>query len=355
MEPFVYEALPIRVLFGWGEIARVAGEAERLGGERVIVLCTPGRGESLANDVVARLGSRSAGVHAGAVMHTPIEATEAALEVVRERRADALLAVGGGSTTGLGKAIALRTGLPQLVVPTTYAGSEMTAILGETQDGVKTTRRSPEVLPETVIYDPALTLDLPLPITVTSGMNALAHAVEALYARERNPVIGLMAEAGIGSLAGALRKLSAVPRDPEARSEALYGAWLCGLCLGGVGMALHHKLCHVLGGSFNLPHAETHAILLPHVAAYNAPAAGDAMARVARQLGSNTAAGGLHALARQLGSPLALRDIGMPESGLERALEATVASAAWNPQPLTRDGLRDLLERAWRGDAPRDG
>jgi alcohol dehydrogenase class IV len=182
MQPFVYEALPTRVVFGTGTVSQLRPEVERLGVRRVLILSTPGRGEAQAHDIAALLGDLAVGVHPGAVMHTPVEATEKALEVVRELAADAVVAVGGGSTTGLGKAIALRTDLPQIVLPTTYAGSEMTPILGETRDGEKTTQRTPKVLPEVVIYDVDLTLGLPPAITATSGMNAMAHAVEALYA-----------------------------------------------------------------------------------------------------------------------------------------------------------------------------
>src|SRR3954452_13734424 len=285
MEPFIYEALPSRVVFGSGTVARTREEVERLGARRALVLSTPGRGEDLANEVSSLLGDLSAGVHAGAVMHTPVDATEKALGMVRACAADALVAVGGGSTTGLGKAIALRTDLPQIVLPTTYAGSEMTPILGETSRGTKTTQRSLKVLPEVVIYDVDLTLGLPAAISGTSGMNAVAHAVEALYAVDRNPVISLLAEEGIAALAHALPRISEDPQDRVARSDALYGAWLCGTCLGGVSMALHHKLCHVLGGAFDLPHAETHTVILPHATAYNAGAAREAMTRVARPLG----------------------------------------------------------------------
>src|SRR3954453_1770406 len=285
MEPFVYEALPVRVIFGSGTVTQLKAEAESLGVRRVLVLSTPSRGEVQANEIAALLGERSAGVHAGAVMHTPVEATEKAVQVVRDLAADAVVAVGGGSTTGLGKAIALRTALPQVVVPTTYAGSEMTPILGETKDGVKTTQRTLKVLPEVVIYDVDLTLGLPAAISGTSGMNAIAHAVEALYAVDRNPVISLLAEDGIAALARALPRISEDPQDRVARSDALYGAWLCGTCLGGVSMALHHKLWNVLGGAFDLPHAETHTVILPHATAYNAGAAPEAMTRVARALG----------------------------------------------------------------------
>ena len=221
-------------------------------------------------------------------MHTPVEVTELALAAMKDCDADCIVSLGGGSTTGLGKALALRTGVNQLCIPTTYAGSEMTPILGETKDGLKTTVRTNDVLPETVIYDVDLTLSLPPALAATSGINAIAHAVEALYARDTNPVISLMAEEGIRALARALPAIVAKPDDREARSDALYGAWLCGVCLGTVGMALHHKLCHTLGGTFDLPHAETHTIVLPHALAYNAPAVPEAAARIARAIGART-------------------------------------------------------------------
>jgi maleylacetate reductase len=253
----------------------------------------------------------------------------------------------------LAKAIALRTDLPQIVLPTTYAGSEMTPILGETRDGAKTTLRDPKVLPKVVIYDVDLTLGLPADVSAASGMNAIAHAVEALYARDRNPLISLMAEEGIAELARALPRVAEAPWDREARSEALYGAWLCGVCLGTVGMALHHKLCHALGGSFGLPHAETHAIVLPHATAYNAPAAPAAMVRVTQALGTDDAARGLYDLAGTLGLKRALRDIGMPAGGIDEVVERTVADPYRNPRPLERAAIRDLLTRAWSGEPPR--
>jgi maleylacetate reductase len=239
------------------------------------------------------------------------------------------------------------------VLPTTYAGSEMTPILGETKGGVKTTRRTPKVLPEVVIYDVDLTLGLPPAIAAKSGMNAMAHAVEALYSRDRNPVTSLMAEEGIRSLARALPGIVDDPQDRAARADALYGAWLCGACLGAVGMALHHKLCHVLGGAFDLPHAETHTIILPHAVAYNASAAPDVMERIARALGTADAAQGLFNLAGRLGAQQALRDIGMPADGIGQTVKAAMAAPYWNPRPIEEDGLRALLARAWNGDPPR--
>jgi len=349
MNSFIYEALPTRVVFGVGTIAQLKQEVDRLGLRRPLVLSTPQQ-RSQAKDIELRLDRASAGIFDGAEMHTPVEVTERALAIVRERAADGIIAVGGGSTTGLSKAIAARTGLPQIVLPTTYAGSEMTPILGETKDGLKTTRRDPKILPNVVIYDVDLTVSLPAALSATSGINALAHAAEALYGQNTNPITLLMAEEGIAALGRSLPRIVADPTDREARSDALYGAWLCGICLGTAGMALHHKLCHTLGGSFNLPHAETHTIVLPHVIAFNAPNAPDAMNRIARALGANDAIAGLNALLDQLNVVSALRDIGMPEDGIEKAADLAVANPYWNPRPIERSAILDLIRRAWAGE-----
>jgi alcohol dehydrogenase class IV len=281
-----------------------------------------------------------------------VEVTVDALKMVERVGANAVLSIGGGSTTGLGKAIAFRTDLPQIVVPTTYAGSEATPILGETEHGRKVTKTDPRILPEVIVYDVDLTLTLPVAMSVTSGLNAVAHAVEALYARERNPVISLLAEQGIAAFARALPIIFRQPDDPHARAEALYGAWLCGLCLGSVGMALHHKLCHTLGGMFNLPHAPMHTAILPHAVAYNAPAAPEAMRCIAGALGAQDAAGGLFDLAEGLGASMALKSMGMPADGIEPAVEQAMANAYWNPRELEADGLRHLLANAYEGRRP---
>jgi maleylacetate reductase len=349
---FTYTGLPARVVFGTGTLAQVRAEVERLAISRALVLTTLAQAEH-GRDVIERLGDRAAGLFDGAMMHTPVEVTQKALAVVRELAADGVVAIGGGSTIGLGKAIAVRTGMPQVAIPTTYAGSEMTPILGETEGGVKTTRRSLDILPETVIYDVDLTLGLPIGLSGTSGINAIAHAVEALYAQDANPIMSLLAEQAIAALAHALPAITREPHDRGARHDALYGAWLAGVCLGSVGMALHHKLCHVLGGSFDLPHAETHTVVLPHAVAYNAPAAPAAMARIARALGAADAPTGLHALAGAVGAARSLRALGMPADGLDRAADLAVANPYWNPRPLERGAIRELLERALTGAAPR--
>jgi alcohol dehydrogenase class IV len=351
MNGFVFDAKLPRVVFGAGAIARLAEEVERLGAERALVLCTPEQVAS-AERVAGMLGERSAGVFPGAVMHVPIEVAREAREAARRLGADCAVAVGGGSTTGLGKAIAMDSGLPIVAVPTTYAGSEMTPIYGLTEAGVKKTGRDPRVLPTTVIYDPELTLTLPPALSVTSGFNAIAHAAEGLYATDANPILALMAEEGIRALATALPRIRETPRDLPARADALYGAWLCGVVLGNAGMGLHHKLCHTLGGSFNLPHAEVHTVVLPHALAYNAAAAPDAVARIARAIGATDAAQGLWQLARAAGAPTSLREIGMPADGLDRAADLAVTVPYPNPRPLDRSALRGLLQRAFDGAPP---
>lgn len=348
---FTYSASPMRVVFGSGTVKALATEAELLGVQRVLVLSTPQQAE-MASAMADRLGALAVGCFTDATMHTPVHVTEAALEQLARNRADSVLAVGGGSTTGLGKALALRTDLPQIVIPTTYAGSEMTPILGETQDGRKTTVTSPKVLPEVVIYDVDLTMSLPAGLSGTSGINAIAHAVEALYARNRNPIIDLFACEAIGALADALPKIVADPQNVEARSAAFYGAWLAGICLGAVGMSLHHKLCHTLGGTFDLPHAETHAIVLPHALAYNAPSIPDVMTRLTGVLKTDNPAQALYDLAGKVGAKRGLEKIGMPADGIETACDVALSNPYWNPRAIERAPLQALLRRAHAGLPP---
>ncbi|MFF0203746.1 maleylacetate reductase and hydroxyquinol 1,2-dioxygenase domain-containing protein [Streptomyces sp. NPDC005017] len=351
MRTFGYTSRPSRVVFGSGTVGRVREEVERLGCSRVLLLAGPAVAEpaSRLRDV---LGDLLAAEFDGAAMHTPVEVTERALDVLTEAGADGIVALGGGSTTGLAKALAVRTDLPQLVLPTTYAGSEVTPVLGETRDGRKVTRSSPAILPETVVYDVDLTLALPLSLTVTSGINALAHAVEALYSADANPVTDRQALDAVSRIAGALPRLAADPADREARADLLQAAWLAGTCLATVGMGLHHKLCHTLGGGFGLPHAATHTVVLPHAMAYNAPAVPEVMSRVAEALGVPDAPGGVYDLIVSLGGPTSLRELGMPESGLAPAAELATSTPYPNPRELTGEGIAELLAEAWHGHRP---
>jgi alcohol dehydrogenase class IV len=351
MKSFVYNGLPSRVVFGAGALERLPSELERLGATRALVLSTPEQSAS-ANEVAKALGARCVGIYDKAAMHVPIEIAEDARRLARELGADCCVSVGGGSTTGLGKAIALTSTLPILAVPTTYAGSEMTPIYGITEGGAKKTGRDARVLPKAVIYDPNLTLSLPTGLSAASGMNAVAHAVEALYSHEGNPIISLMAEEGIRALATALPLIQENSKDLEARSDALYGAWLCGVALGSAGMALHHKLCHVLGGSFNLPHAETHSIVLPHAVRYNQDSAPEAMRRIERAIGAPDAASGIFDLEKKLGLPLRLSDIGMKEADLERAARIATEAPYPNPRKVEYAPVLELLRDAYAGRRP---
>ncbi|MDG3579749.1 maleylacetate reductase [Rhizobium sp. YJ-22] len=347
---FSYQGSAARIVFGRGTSAEVGKWVETLGRRRVLVLSSPhqaGDAEALSQ----RLGALSAGVFTDATMHTPVEVSERAVARADALQADCVVSLGGGSTTGLGKAMALRTDIAQIVVPTTYAGSEVTPILGQTENGVKTTLRSPKVLPEVVIYDPDLTLGLPVGMSVTSGLNAIAHAAEGLYAPDRNPITTMMAIEGMRALRQALPAIVGNPGDATAREKALYGAWLCGTVLGQITMSLHHKLCHTLGGSFDTPHAETHSIMLAHTIGFNAEAVPEAMAPVGEIFGG-TPGQALYDFAQSIGAPMALKDFGLSEADLDRAADIATKNPYWNPRSVERASIRSLLQNAWAGHRP---
>lgn len=350
--PFTYQALPMRVVFGPGSLAALPDEVDRLGLQRVLVLCSPEQ-QATGEQVADALDARAAGVLAEARVHVPVEVAHRARELAAELGADGCVAVGGGSAIGLGKAIALEHGLPVVAVPTTYAGSEMTPVWGLTEGGVKRTGRDLRVLPKSVLYDPELTLTLPAQLSATSGVNAIAHAVEGLYAPDATPIVSLMAEEGTRALAAALPRVVADGTDLDARGEAQYGAWLCGAVLGATTMSLHHKLCHALGGTLDLPHAPTHTVVLPHALAYNQPAAPEAVAALSRALGGvPDPARELWVFAGRLGAPRSLAELGMTEAEIPRIAELAVTNAYANPRPVTREGVERLLRAAWAGEAP---
>ncbi|KAL2863785.1 uncharacterized protein BJX67DRAFT_374271 [Aspergillus lucknowensis] len=348
MDAFEYNANPGRVVFGSGTLQKLPDEIARLDKKAPLVLSTPQQ-VSHAERVKEVLKGQVAGIFTEATMHTPTHVTDKAVEYAKAQNADVVVSIGGGSTIGLGKAISIRTGLYHICIPTTYAGSEMTPILGETADGLKKTRSDPKILPGTVIYDVDLTLSLPSAMSATSGVNAIAHAVEALYARNTNPVINLMALEGTRALASALPEIVENPSSQSARSLALYGAWLCGTCLGSVGMSIHHKLCHTLGGSFNLPHAETHTAVLPHAISYNAPNIPEAMKKLAEVLpeSNGDAIHGLNVLLSKLKVKRGVKDYGMKEEDIDKAADIAVSNPYWNPREIERAPIRELIRRVW--------
>jgi maleylacetate reductase len=348
---FTHEALPGRVVFGVGARDRLGEEVDRLGATRVLIVTDPAT-KPVADELAEELGERFGAVFSDVQQHVPIEVVASAREAAERSGADCVVTVGGGSTTGFGKAIALESDVPTLAIPTTYAGSEMTPIYGITADGLKRTGRDVRVLPRTVIYDPELTVSLPSSVTAASGMNALAHCVEGLYARDANPITSLMAEEGIRALAGGIPAAVRAPADLDARGEALYGAYLAGATLAVVGMALHHRICHVLGGTYGLQHGDVNSVVLPHVAEFNRPAAPDALARAGRALGAEDVARGLFDFAAAVGAPTSLRELGFDEANLDEAARLSFETPFWNPRPVNASDVRALLEAAFEGRRP---
>ncbi|MGH8673500.1 MAG: maleylacetate reductase [Burkholderiales bacterium] len=348
MQSFVYSAVPARVLLGAGLRSRLPQEMDALGLRRALLVTTRSQRDR-ARELARRLETRCADVFDRVVMHVPAEAAADVCAAARAVDADCAIALGGGSAIGMAKVVAARLDVPVIALPTTYAGSEMTTHYGVTTDGMKKVERTPKVLPRVVIYDPELSVSLPAAVSGPSGMNGLAHCVEALYAEDANPVTSLMAEEGIGAFGRALPRIAADPGDLGARGEAFYGAMLSGIALTSAGICLHHKLCHTLGGTFNLPHAEVHAVVLSHVVAYNTEAAPLAIARVARALGVADAARGLQDLARRVGAPTSLKEIGMPHADLDRAARLASQSPYFNPAPVSYAGIRALLDDAYEG------
>ncbi len=350
---FVYHPNSQRIIFGAGTLKQLPEEVALLGMKRPMIICVKPQ-RDLAEMAQKLLSGFDTAIFDEAIMHVPSESVDAIMKEVQAHKSDGCVCIGGGSTIGLGKAVALETELPVLVVPTTYAGSEMTPIWGITRDGLKTTGKDTRVLPKTVIYDPELTFTLPDFISGPSGVNAIAHCVEALYAENQNPVISMMSEESIRALGESLPIVVKEPTNVEARTKAFYGSWLAGTALGTVGMAIHHKLCHTLGGTFNLPHAEVHSVIIPHATAYNRDHAPQAMAAIGRALGTTAddAAGALFDLLIKVGAPTSLQALGMQESDLDKAAEIAMAKPYYNPRKVTLEGVRELLQNAYDGKRP---
>src|SRR6516164_6533367 len=350
---FVHDSLPQRVCFGSGEAAaHLSSEIANLRASKVMVLAAKAE-EDIAGTITQELPVALR--YDDVVMHVPVEVAERARDAAAKAGVDALVSVGGGSTTGLAKAIAMTTGLPIIAVPTTYAGSEATPVWGLTEGARKTTGTDPRVLPKVVIYDAALTLTLPVAMSVASGLNALAHCVDAMWGPKADPINAAFAAEGIRSLRAGLPKVVTDPFDLDGREHALYAAYLSAAAFASAGSGLHHKICHVLGGKYNLPHAQTHAVVLPYVLAFNAPAAPEAEHRIAAGFGANRAIDGLQDLRRELDAPRALRDLGFTEDAIPEAADAILpAVLPGNPRPVTAEDLRGLLRAAWSGVDPRE-
>lgn len=351
MLTFEHNTLGQRVLFGSGKAAEnLAAEVARLSATRVMVIAAEFETEiarTVAADIHVELW------HHEVVMHVPVEVAERARAAATGAGIDLLVCVGGGSTTGLAKAVAMTTGIPIIAVPTTYAGSEATNVWGLTETARKTTGVDDRVLPATVVYDAQLTLSLPVEMSIASGLNGMAHCVDSLWGPRADPINAAFAAEGIRALAQGLPAIKADPSGLAGREQALYGAYLAAVSFASAGSGLHHKICHVLGGTFNLPHAQTHATVLPYVLAFNAPSAPQAEARMAAAFGAPTAIEGLQALREVLDAPKALADYGFTADGIAEAVEVALpAVPASNPRAVTTENLTALLEAALTGADP---
>lgn len=346
---FEHDALAQRVLFGAGQAADYLGaEVRRLGAEAVMVIATPTEHE-LAQKICA--GINPVVLFDDIAPHVPVDKAERARVVAAGHRVDLLVSIGGGSTTGLAKAVALTSGLPIIAIPTTYAGSEATNVWGMTEAARKTTGVDARVLPTTVIYDATAMLSLPGALAVASGLNAIAHGVDAMWAPRTDPINRALAGEAISALARGIRAITADPSDLAGHEHSLYGAYLSATAFASAGSGIHHKICHVLGGAYDLPHAQTHAIVLPHVLAFNASSAPEAAQRIAAALDSDDAVRGLESLRRDVDAPIALREIGLAEANLVEAVELIMpVIPPSNPRPVTEEALYTLLRNAWSGE-----
>ncbi|WP_037451112.1 maleylacetate reductase [Skermanella stibiiresistens] len=347
----IYNALPPRVVFGVGASDRVGEEVDRLGAKRALVLSTPGR-SGMAERVVERLGGRCVGLMPEAISQVPIELLHRTRAKARGMDVDCLVSVGGGASIGLGKGIALDLDVPVITVPTTYSGSEMTGFCGITIEGVKRMHQSLRMLASTVIYDPALSVSLPVAVSAASALNALAHCVDVIYVPTASPVIIQAAGEGARAILDALPRVARQPDDLEARADLLYGAYLAGAALTG-GFALQHGLAHVLGGTYGVPHGLSHSLVLPHVTAYNARFAPAGMAKLAASMGVTDVAGAIFDMTKAVGLPIRLTEVGFDGGAIDEAARITVETDnGLNPGPVTVEAVRGILEAALAGRRP---
>jgi maleylacetate reductase len=341
---FVHDSPGTRVVFGLGRADEATNEARRLG-SRPILIAGASRSPQ-ASSVRDRLQEAAIGTISAPRRHVPVEDATAARELAARVSADSIIALGGGSAIGLAKAIALSEPLPIVAIPTTYAGSEMTSVWGITDAGVKTTGRDNAVAPRTVIYDPELTVSMDRDITVASGLNALAHAIEALWAPARSPLAHVIAERAIEALVRGVPRAAAWDHDLEARADCLLGAWLAGAAFAVAGTSVHHKLCHVLGGRLDLPHAETHAVMLRHTVGFMAPRVRAAHSALSRVLGVTEPVDALRDLIGELGGPFSLCELGVTHEQAMAVADEVDLTALAAPFVVSRSDIRQLLAAA---------
>ncbi|MCP5381591.1 MAG: maleylacetate reductase [Kordiimonadaceae bacterium] len=348
---FEYTPIRTRAVFAENAALKLKDEVEKLGCNRVMIACSAGMAKRI-NHIIESLGAMCAAIYDGAKPHCPEQVAMEALDLYNKKNADCIVAIGGGSTIGIGKAIALRTDAKFIVIATTPCGSESTPIYGMLIGNHKKTGRDPKVIARSTIYDPVLTTGLNAHLTGTIGMNSLAHCVEALYAKDQNPISDLYAIEGISALTKGIKGSIINPADISARSQVLYGGMLSGYCVNLAGIAIHHKICHVLGGHHGIPHGESNSVILPYAVAYNETTAPSAMEKIMAAMGTKSASGGIYDFARDINVPRSLKELGMREDHLDVAAKETVETTPFNPKPVDFESVRALLQQAYEGNRP---
>ncbi|MPZ39718.1 MAG: iron-containing alcohol dehydrogenase [Rhizobiales bacterium] len=349
-EPFVFQSQAIRVLFGCGTVQSVPAELDRHKRSRALILCTSSS-RPTAEWVQSHASGLSVDIHQLPPSGDARERLTSLIGHAREKDADSLVVIGGGSPIGFAKTIAAKAGLRSVAVITTYSGSEMSSSwsIGAGKD--RMAGDDDTCLPLTAIYDPDLTLSLPPRTSAASGMNAMAHAVETLYGPDLNPVVKGLATTAVGLLGSSLPRVVDRPNDIAARTDALYGAWLAAAFRAQAGV--EHALAQRVRQNFGLDHSHCHAIFTPYAIAFNAKAAPRAMELIARALGAADAGRALYELNVRIGLPTGLKGLGMTEADIPKAVDIVAAGKFANPRPVSREDLENLITQAYHGEAPR--
>jgi len=353
IEPFTYTPLAIKICFGNGRFSELEQIVSSYSANRILILSTNSdRAKDLAKKAGGQLENKVVGYFDECLEQVPVDNAKKVQSLAERLAVDCVVCIGGGSTIGHGKAVALKRNITLIHIVTTYSGSEMTISQGFQEGGIKRHTHDARMQANCVIYDPVLTTSLPPWVSGPSGMNAMAHCVEALYGEYANPVSDLLAASGIRALADALPKVVQNPDDLAARGDALYGAYMSGLSLS-AGMALHHQVAHVLGGSFGVPHAIAHTLALPHTIAYNREAVPSAMAKLMAALRSEDGPLGLYDLARNLNINMKLQDHGFTAENIDRAVNLILENPKNNPRALNSTAIREMFVDMVEGRPPK--
>jgi maleylacetate reductase len=348
--PFAMELRDHRIVFGASVADVLAAELEALNFKRFLLVSSPELAlqfDKLAGDTATR---KQGAQFTGVAPHVPESTVSQAVAAARECGADGLVAFGGGTALDTAKGVAHVLGLPILAIPTNFSGSEVTWVFGLTVDGAKHPTYDRNVLPRTVIYDPALLLTLPDEVVITSGMNAVAHAVEALYSPQTNPLTHALAETAIRKMIGGLQAFFSgdEPRE-RAAAECLAGAWLSGEALSQVGMGIHHRVCHLLGGTYALAHSHAHTVMLPYSIALNY-AHVPALPALSDLFPDRPFALGLAEFSIRHGAPRTLEAIGFSADDIAGAASLALRTPIANPRPIEVGDIESMIRHAYAGD-----